>query len=686
MAYDIAGAFEDIELALIKSMRNNMQRHINEEYDEGINWTQWQAEMLSGLSQYRAENADVLKGYMGRINAELDAAIRDAYATGESEQEIELLKAIKRGYEAPKDGKKANMQGSFFRTNQKKLNALVNATTKDMKKAETALLRMTDDVYRQTLFKAQMFYNTGAGSMWQCVDMATKDFLASGINCVQYANGARVNIASYAEMALRTANKRANLMGQANTREKWGIHTVKVNARGIACPMCLQWLDKVYIDDVYGGGTSEESRKTGYPLLSTAVAGGLYHPNCKDSCSTYYEGISREPQEITKEQEKETLRRYNLEQKQRYYERNYKKNMRMGNGCLDQTDAKKYFARAGQYKDKLIELCDNNADVLRYDKARLSLRGVLIVDNVGRLSITPKANKNANTGKIQPKKDISTIKSELKDLEKQFSDLTSGYSYDDFIKDFGTIENGFEGASAEEIRKAKELSKKIEALRANIKPVEHTEQYKWMIRDLKEEKVEYRAVTPLKKKLTEKEIIDRISGGDMTEGSCASLAYTYVGNKAGIDVLDFRDGKSREFFAKRYNGINISQLKGVESKEVRVWNEAKEVMDVLKGIDSGKEYVLRTGKHAAVVRKTDEGILQYLELQSGIEGGNGFKDFESNTLRSRFGCIARKGKFPRTMTLTEVDTLGANEEFQELLGYINTASDKQKKGASGSVK
>ena len=395
MDYDIAGAFEDIEMALIKSMRNNMQRHIKEEYDEGINWTQWQAEMLHGLSQYRAENQDVLKDYMRRINAELDAAIRDAYATGESELEIELLKAIKKGYEAPKDGTKANMQGRFFRNNQKKLNALVKATTNDMKKAETALLRMTDDVYRKTLFKAQMFYNTGAGNMWQCVDMATKDFLASGINCVQYKNGARVNIASYAEMALRTANKRANLIGQANFREKYGIHTVKVNARGIACPMCLQWLDRVYIDDVYGGGTSEESMKSGYPLLSTAVQGGLYHPNCKDSCSTYYEGISREPQEITKEQESEIKRKYDLEQKQRYYERNYKRNMRLGNGCLDQQDAKIYFERAGQYKSKLIELCDNNSDVLRLDKARLSLCGVLSVDNAGRISITPKSTRTS---------------------------------------------------------------------------------------------------------------------------------------------------------------------------------------------------------------------------------------------------------------------------------------------------
>ena len=401
MAYDVAGAFEDIEMALIKSMRRNMQRHIKEEYEEGINWTQWQAEMLAGLSQYRAENTGVLKDYIGRINAELDAAIRDAYATGESEMEIEILKAIKKGYEAPKDGTKTDLQGRFFRNNQNKLNALIYAIDGDMDKAETAMLRMTDDVYRQTLFKAQMFYNTGAGTMWQCVDMATKDFLAAGINCVQYANGARVNIASYAEMALRTANKRANLMGQAMSRERWGIHTVKVNARGIACPMCLQYIGKVFIDDVYGGGTTEESRKTGYPLLSGAVAGGLFHPNCKDACSTYYEGINRPAQEISEEEGEEIKRKYNLEQEQRYYERNYRRNMRLGNGCLDQTNAQKYFGRALQYKNRLIELCDNNPDVLRLDKARLSLRGILSVDNVGRLSIPPTPKNNANLGHIR---------------------------------------------------------------------------------------------------------------------------------------------------------------------------------------------------------------------------------------------------------------------------------------------
>lgn len=276
--YDVVGAFQDIEMELIKSMKKNMKRHIGEESQEGINWTQWQAEMLNGLAQYKAENADKLKGYYSTINDDIEEAIRIAYQTGESEQEIEILKAIQEEFKADKTGVGTNaMQGSFFKVNEDKLNALIKATTEDMSKAEYAILRMTDDVYRQTIFKAQMFYNSGASTLWKAVDLATKDFLSAGINCVEYKNGARVNIASYSEMALRTANKRANLMGQAVKREEWGIHTVKVSKHGSACPACVKWQGKVYIDDVYGLGTKEESRKSGYPLLSVAVRGGMFH-------------------------------------------------------------------------------------------------------------------------------------------------------------------------------------------------------------------------------------------------------------------------------------------------------------------------------------------------------------------------------------------------------------------------
>ena len=66
----------------------------------------------------------------------------------------------------------------------------------------------------------------------------------------------------------------------------------------------------------------------------------------------------------------------------------------MGNGCLDQQDADIYFNRAREYKNRLIELCDSNPDVVRLDKQRLSLRGILSVDNAGRIEVQPKYKDN----------------------------------------------------------------------------------------------------------------------------------------------------------------------------------------------------------------------------------------------------------------------------------------------------
>ena len=55
--YNIREAFEKIEDELINSMMRNFSRHRAEETKEGYNWTQWQAEQLKSLEEYRKHNA-----------------------------------------------------------------------------------------------------------------------------------------------------------------------------------------------------------------------------------------------------------------------------------------------------------------------------------------------------------------------------------------------------------------------------------------------------------------------------------------------------------------------------------------------------------------------------------------------------------------------------------------------------
>lgn len=229
--------------------------------------------------------------------------------------------------------------------------------------------------------------------------------------------------------------------------------------------------------------------------------------------------------------------------------------------------------------------------------------------------------------------------------------------------------------------------------RGTIKPKEQSEAAKFIEQACITENVEHRAVQALPKQLTSDEIIERLAGGDMTQGSCSSLAFAYIGNKNGLDVLDFRDGGSRRVFSMNKNIMKMLELPGVEGSITKVKKEVQGTIDVLKNLELNKEYYLATGKHAAIVRKLDTGY-QYLELQSKYQ--NGWMPFErygsmATTLNKRFGCRKTVDKsfgyvWERTVILMDVDSFKDNEEFEQLLGYINTAVDKQRKGALGDVR
>lgn len=229
--------------------------------------------------------------------------------------------------------------------------------------------------------------------------------------------------------------------------------------------------------------------------------------------------------------------------------------------------------------------------------------------------------------------------------------------------------------------------------RGTIKPKEQSEAAKFIEQACTTENVEHRAVQALPKQLTSDEIIERLAGGDMTQGSCSSLAFAYIGNKNGLNVLDFRDGGSRRVFSMNKNIMKMLELPGVEGSITKVKKEVQGTIDVLKNLELNKEYYLATGKHAAIVRKLDTGY-QYLELQSKYQ--NGWMPFErygsmATTLNKRFGCRKTVDKsfgyvWERTVILMDVDSFKDNEEFEQLLGYINTAVDKQRKGALGDVR
>lgn len=390
-AYNLRKLFEEMELDLVRSMRRNLKRHEKEQEKEGFKWEMWQKAKLRNLQQYRRDNKDLLGEISPEVERIVNEALQDNYEKGQNLftrvfKKIKSLFTKKKRVDFPKDishhklSTPAPKENNFFGMNEKKISAMQEVVNSDLKKAQHAVLRRMDDVYRQTIYRAEMNMTAGAKTLDQAIDMATKEFLEKGIDCIEYKNGRRVNIASYAEMCLRTASQRATLLGEGKKRDEWGIHTVVVTAHANTCPLCAPWQGKVLIDDVFSHGTQEEAEKLGYPLLSTAMKAGLLHPNCRHTISTFFPGITKVPNIPNTEK---ALATYKAEQDQRAIEREIKKWKRKAEGVCDPDNVAFANRKVKEAQDRLKIHLDNHPE-LRREPSREKTRGV--PDN-------PKSNK-----------------------------------------------------------------------------------------------------------------------------------------------------------------------------------------------------------------------------------------------------------------------------------------------------
>lgn len=217
------------------------------------------------------------------------------------------------------------------------------------------------------------------------------------------------------------------------------------------------------------------------------------------------------------------------------------------------------------------------------------------------------------------------------------------------------------------------------------------DKYNWLLDGLQRLKVDYNPVESHAKKLTEDEIIKALAGGDMTRGSCASVGLAYIGQKQGWNVLDFRDGESRHYFSGSNNLLKLGQMKGMKIFQAEGASEITVGKRLLKMCEQGKEYYLASGRHAAIVRKNENGVLQYLELQHHDEKRNGWTDFNGNpgyTLKTRFGCrqsSSAAAYYDFMLDITESD-FTSSDDFRTLLGFLNTDEKSQRKGQHGTIK
>ena len=380
---DIARIFEEIELRLIASLKRNLSRHKAEEEKEGFEWSAWQAEKLNNIDNFRKENAQIADEYVDVIDDETRQLMTDQFHEGEHTAEQSVIDVSESGVNVPDvpaqpqppEAPTAIPDDHFFGVNKPKMDKLMEDVTTLEKTALTAAVRNMDDVYRTTLNKVQLMMGTGSITLNEAIDLATRDFLDKGINCIVYADGRRVNIADYVRMALRTTSTRATLQGAAKRFGELGYDTVLISQYGGCSETCEPYQGKVYIDDVFtiwNGERSGDFGKSNYcdkwfMLLSVAIRGGLFHPNCRHTMGQYIEGLTKIPQPIPAEKIREQRE---LEEKQRAMERKIRALKRKVEGTQDEKKVKEYKRKLREEQGKLREFIKEHDDVLRRDYSR----------------------------------------------------------------------------------------------------------------------------------------------------------------------------------------------------------------------------------------------------------------------------------------------------------------------------
>lgn len=154
-----------------------------------------------------------------------------------------------------------------------------------------------------------------------------------------------------------------------------GYDTVLISQYGGCSETCEPYQGKVYIDDVFtiwNGERSGDFGKSNYcdkwfMLLSVAIRGGLFHPNCRHTMGQYIEGLTKIPKPIPAEKIREQRA---LEEKQRAMERKIRALKRKVEGTQDEKKVKEYKRKLREEQGKLREFIKEHDDVLRRDYSR----------------------------------------------------------------------------------------------------------------------------------------------------------------------------------------------------------------------------------------------------------------------------------------------------------------------------
>lgn len=235
----------------------------------GIDEPGWAEKKLLEVGTMRRETAKILDRLRAVGDEQIPSAVEEAYNAGLQEARRDLNRA----------------EGEFIvASNPRLITSLSAEALSNVQASLPGILRRADDIYRSVIARSALGIVSGTATRRDAAQQALNLFADSGITGFVDARGREWDMASYAEMALRTVTGRASIDGHTESLEANGHDLVIVSDAPEECEICRPWEGQVLS---LSGGSPD------YPSLDEAQAEGLFHPNCRHRLGVYIPGVTR---------------------------------------------------------------------------------------------------------------------------------------------------------------------------------------------------------------------------------------------------------------------------------------------------------------------------------------------------------------------------------------------------------
>jgi len=329
-------------LELYTEAETRMLEIVAKELADDIYAPDWAAIKQSEISRIKAKLERQVANLDKKMPETATETVKKAYTTGQKGIEADLKKI------------KPDIKTGFGMIDERKVMVLTRQLAGTLGETHLRITRQSLDEYRSIIGKVSQMVELGVETRQQATQRALNEFADKGITGFIDKAGRSWSLRSYAEMATRSTTGQAAIEGAIQRLRDNDYDLVIVSFHADSCPLCEPWEGQV----LSISGKSDE-----YPALDTAIAEGLFHPNCGHSLGAYIPGLTEKP---TKEQ----VGKGDFEeaQQQRKMERDIRKWKQREAVAITDEEKKKASSKVKEKQAALREFVDNTGRKRQRDR------------------------------------------------------------------------------------------------------------------------------------------------------------------------------------------------------------------------------------------------------------------------------------------------------------------------------